>query len=210
MNYLAHAFLSGDIAEIQLGGLLGDFCKGILPPSHDQSCPLFLQNPSIRFGIEHHRALDAYSDELASFRACGALLGEKLRRVAPIIVDICFDHYLAKNWQQHHHQDLEEFSRNLYLAMDNCPEAPSNFQRFRQRSKTANLFLIYQDIDTINVALDRVAQRFSRPEMMAGAYEEWLLHYNEMEQAFKLCFEQIKQRAKNRLEEQGHPLNEWR
>lgn len=210
MNYLAHAFLSGDNPEVQLGGLLGDFCKGILPPKHNDDSPLFLQQENIRFGIEHHRALDAHSDKLESFAMCGAFLGKKFRRVAPIITDICFDHYLAKHWQHYHQQHLDVFAKDLYLSMDNCPQAPANFQRFCQRSKEANLFSIYQDTNTIAVALERVAQRFSRPQMMAGAYEEWLLHYGEMEEAFEFCFDQIKQWASGRLEENGHPYDDWR
>ncbi|GAA6151123.1 ACP phosphodiesterase [Pseudoteredinibacter isoporae] len=212
MNYLAHAFLSGDHPEVQLGGLLGDFCKGPLPQyplALSDTSPAFLGKRHIHFGIQHHRSIDAFSDSLQSFRQCAALLDNRFRRVAPIIVDICFDHYLAKHWHQHHTQGLPEFAEGLYAAMENCPQAPDGFVRFRQRSQSAGLFNLYQEPDTIAVALDRVAQRFSRPQLMAGAYENWQSCYSEMEKGFEQCFADIKHFAASRLADEGYSISKW-
>lgn len=212
MNYLAHAFLSGDKPEVQLGGLLGDFCKGPLPAterSHAENNPAFLQQSDIRFGIQHHRAIDAYSDSLESFRRCAGLFEKRFRRVAPIIIDICFDHYLAKHWRRHHQQCLREFADNLYDIMASCQEAPDGFVRFSQRSQAADLFNLYQDKETIAVALERVAQRFSRPHLMAGAYENWLSIYTDMEKGFEQCFTEIKHFAARRLADGEYPCSRW-
>lgn len=215
MNYLAHAFLSGDNSEVQLGGLLGDFVKGPIYSPKDQ--PLnstankstVLQFDNIRFGIQHHRAIDAYSDSLVSFRNCASLFDKKYRRIAGIIVDICFDHYLAKQWSQHSKTNLTEFSAALYPKMSNCQFAPENFKRFSQRCIEAKLFEIYQDRATIKVALDRVAQRLSRPKLMAGAYEQWEAIYLEMERLFETCFGEIKSWAAARLAKHGYHFQQW-
>nr|WP_279545394.1 ACP phosphodiesterase [Pseudoteredinibacter isoporae] len=138
------------------------------------------------------------------------MFDKRFRRVAPIVVDICFDHYLAKQWSQHHMQTLSEFANGLYLTMARCPDAPSGFVRFRERSRSADLFNLYQDTETIAVALERVAQRFSRPHLMDGAYDNWLSRYEDMEAGFERCFAEIKHFAGNRLADEGYPTSNWR
>ncbi|MCV6622514.1 MAG: ACP phosphodiesterase [Cellvibrionaceae bacterium] len=215
MNYLAHAFLSGDNTEVQLGGLLGDFVKGPIYSQEDRAIknsiqkPTLLQFDNIRFGIQHHRAIDAYSDSLESFRNCAKLFDKKYWRIAGIIVDICFDHYLAKHWSLHSKTSLAEFSAALYPKMSNCQLAPESFKRFSQRCIEAKLFEIYQDKETIEIALDRVAQRLSRPKLMTGAFDQWMSIYSEMEQLFEHCFREIKNWTGARLASHGYHYQQW-
>ena len=53
MNYLAHAFLSLNDDEIQLGNLIGDFVKG----NKYERYP-----PKIKKGILLHRHIDSFTD----------------------------------------------------------------------------------------------------------------------------------------------------
>ena len=89
MNYLAHLYLAEDSDESLLGNLLGDFVKGRLEEQY---------SPEIIKGIKTHRKVDAYTDFNQNFLACKKLLRPDRRRFAGIIVDMSFDHFLAKNW----------------------------------------------------------------------------------------------------------------
>lgn len=182
MNYLAHCFLSGDHPQVQLGGLLGDFCKGPLNHYPWISEPQFR---NITFGIELHRKLDAHTDTDPALKQVCALLGPKLRRPGGIILDICFDHFLAKHWQQFCKTDLHSYSNHCYRTMHQCPvDIPPSFERFRQRSQENQLFQAYQDLGVIEQVLERIAQRLSKPQLMDGAFEAVESNYEKLEACF--------------------------
>src|SRR5690349_12341831 len=100
MNFLAHIFLSGDDPEIMVGNFIGDFVKG--------------RNLDDRFssgivkGIELHRAIDEYTDSHPVVAQSKNRLRPKYRHYAPVIVDVFYDHFLAKNWKNYHPTSLED------------------------------------------------------------------------------------------------------
>ena len=53
MNFLAHTLLAGDAASDRIGGLLGDFVKGLLPAGLP---------PDLAAGVALHRAIDSFAD----------------------------------------------------------------------------------------------------------------------------------------------------
>lgn len=207
MNYLAHAFLAGDNPKLQLGGLLGDFCKGPI-----DNWPF---EQDLKFGVAHHRAIDAHSDHLPSFKQCAQLLGPRFRRTGGIVVDICFDHFLSRHWQRYSTLPMRVFADQLYQEMNSLDEAqaaalPDSFKRFRQRSQAADLFMIYGELATIEVALERVAQRFRQPQLMAGAFAEVEKNYQALEESFHPCFVELQQWSLERLQTPGYSANFWR
>ncbi|MCV6615683.1 MAG: ACP phosphodiesterase, partial [Cellvibrionaceae bacterium] len=196
MNYLAHAFLSGAEPELQLGGLLGDFCKGPLGN--------WGFSPAVTAGIDHHRKLDAYVDRLPAFKACQALLPKPLKRAGGMVIDISFDHFLAKHWQRYARQSLADFSGQLYPRMQTLTGAPQDFQRFAQRCQSADLFHLYRQWQTVEVAIDRLRQRLSRPQLLDGAFAAVDRNYTQLEQAFHPCFEHLMQWSEQQLEARGY------
>lgn len=92
MNYLAHAVLAGPDPLLRLGGLMGDFVKGPLRPA-----PAHLPE-RLTQGLRLHRAIDAYAETHPAFRASRARVSPERRRVAGIMVDLFYDHFLARGW----------------------------------------------------------------------------------------------------------------
>ncbi|CAN5195370.1 ACP phosphodiesterase [soil metagenome] len=93
VNYLAHAVLGRASDAHLLGGFLGDFVRGRVV---DDDWP-----PGVGAGIRLHRAVDAATDAHAAFRACRQAVAPRRRRLAGIIVDLCWDHCLVRDWQIH-------------------------------------------------------------------------------------------------------------
>lgn len=89
MNFLAHAVLAGDDAADRIGGLLGDFVKGPLPAGLP---------PALASGVALHRAIDGFADHHPAFLASRARIGARRRRVAGALVDLFYDHLLARDW----------------------------------------------------------------------------------------------------------------
>lgn len=89
MNYLAHLYLAEDSAESILGNLLRDFLKGW---NADSYCEV------IQKGIQLHKKVDRYTDTHFIVHQSKTLISSQNKRYSGIIVDVFYDHFLAKNW----------------------------------------------------------------------------------------------------------------
>ena len=92
MNFLAHALLSGEAEADRVGGLMGDFVKGPLPAGLP---------PDLAAGVALHRAIDSFADRHPAFAASRARVSPGRRRVGGILVDLFYDHLLARDWADH-------------------------------------------------------------------------------------------------------------
>ncbi len=116
MNYLAHFHLAEQLAEITgadrtgllIGALLGDFVKGPLRGEHP---------PEWETGIWLHRRIDALTDRHELVQNCLGGLPSPYRRFGGIMLDVCFDHCLAKDWAEFDRRELREFSQLCYQPL---------------------------------------------------------------------------------------------
>ena len=183
MNYLAHLYLAEDSDESLLGNLLGDFVKG---PLHNQ------YSPEIIKGIITHRKVDAYTDANHHFLACKQLLRPDRRRFAGIIVDMSFDHFLAKYWSEYSSVELKEFTDRVYrLLLDREPALPKKLRKRLPYMIQDDWLGSYKNVDTIGLALNAISKRLSRFER-AGPIKDGLedikAHYGEFEENFREFF----------------------
>ena len=83
MNFLAHLHLA-HLAESSLSGnLLADFVRG----NPEESFP-----PDVVAGIHMHRRIDVLTDNLPEVREAREWFRSETRRVAPITLDVMWDH----------------------------------------------------------------------------------------------------------------------
>ena len=121
MNYLAHIYLSGNHPNIMIGNFVADSIKG----------KKYLSYPTeIKKGILLHRKIDTTTDAHPSFRKSTKRLHEKYGHYSGIIVDIFYDHFLAKNWTDYSDIPLEDYIQSFYkLLRDNFDILPENIQK---------------------------------------------------------------------------------
>jgi acyl carrier protein phosphodiesterase len=106
MNFLAHLYLSGNNDKIMVGNFMGDFVKG--------RSALEQFEPEIIRGIELHRAIDEFTDSHAVVSASKDRLRPKYRHYSGVIVDVFYDHFLARNWSDYHDELLPDFADRAY------------------------------------------------------------------------------------------------
>lgn len=144
MNYLAHFHLSGDEPGLVVGALLGDFVKGPLKGEYARD---------VEQGIQLHRFIDNQCQHDASLKDAANALPKHYRRYAGILIDLSFDHFLSKHWQQFHSQELAKYASNVYdILAKHLPIMPPKAAAFCQRMIEYDLLCYYQDWRT----LDRV------------------------------------------------------
>lgn len=159
MNYLAHAWLARHSDDAILGGLLGDFVFG-------QS---ILQDwrPSVRDEIVRHRRIDRYTDDHPAVVGARTRFGG-LRRYAGIVLDVYFDHCLARDWRRWNHApgdraSLEEFTARVYRVLhEHRDELPPRLQAMAPRMAAHDWLGSYADRRNVDHAVRGIATRLSR------------------------------------------------
>ena len=178
MNFLAHAWLAGPDEAYRLGGLLGDFVKGPVP----EHLP-----PGVADGVRLHRAIDAYADTHPAFRASRGRVSPERRRVAGVMVDMFYDHFLARHWADYQPGEaLEDFTARQYaLLAEMGPELPARLARILPAMRADDWLASYREPASVAAALDRMAARLTRANPLPGAGEELLSAYSGFEADFR-------------------------
>ena len=176
MNFLAHAFLAGDDPADQLGGLMGDFVKGPLPAGLP---------PDVAEGVRLHRRIDVFADTHPAFQRSRARCAVHRRRVSGIVVDMAYDHFLARHWARYQPDLLTTFSARMYALMDaHAHWLPERLERILPRMRDDDWLASYADARNVVRALERIALRLRRPDALLGAGDDFLGDYAGFESDF--------------------------
>ena len=161
MNYLAHLHLAAHTRSSLTGNLLGDFVKGPLPTGLE---------PPFDEGIWLHRKIDAFTDAHPEHRAAVASFEAPWRRFGGILVDMLYDHWLSRHWQQFSPQPLPRFLQQSYgqLLADHhrLPEGlPVPLRRMAEQDWIAS----YRHREGLSQALNGIGRRLRRPLLLGEA-----------------------------------------
>ena len=161
MNLLAHALLAAPDADLMFGSLIGDFVRGRIDPDLP---------PGVRAGIALHRAIDTYTDAQQDVAVARQLFDAPLRRYAGVLLDIWFDHLLAREWSFHSSEALDDFSRHVRALLDaRASLVPERMRRFVAYLNAHDLPAAYRDVSMIGEVLHGVSRRFTRENPVAEA-----------------------------------------
>jgi acyl carrier protein phosphodiesterase len=172
VNYLVHLYLSDGSAGGLLGNLMGDFVKG----------PLGNELPAdIRAGIEQHRQIDAFAQQNRFFRRSKRRLDDSFGHCKGILVDVFYDHFLARTWTEYHPLPLAHFANQVYHLLEEHFELlPPGLQEVAPRMIRHDWLVSYQHIATVEQVLQRLEARLSRPTPLAQGLGALLENYQEL------------------------------
>ncbi|HEY9665169.1 MAG TPA: ACP phosphodiesterase [Coleofasciculaceae cyanobacterium] len=183
MNYLAHLYLAEDSPESLIGNLLGDFLKG---QRADTYCD------EIQKGIHLHRQVDLYTDSHPIVGASKRLISPGNRRYSGIIIDVFYDHFLAKRWRDYSAVSLQEFSLTVYKILQNYESIlPETLKNALPNMIRRNLLVSYAEIQGINAALQRLSVRLKRENNLASASQELTANYERLGLDFAQFFPDV-------------------
>lgn len=181
MNFLAHLHLADNSNTSLAANLAGDFAKGNISDH-----PKALQQ-----GIWLHRQIDALTDSHELTKELRQAFPANLQRAAPILIDLAFDHILAKYWDEYHNQTLADFAQTAYDALDNTAELPKQLIDIIPNMRQQNWLLAYEGRSGLNQTIESVAKRVSKPEIFNGAVKTVEKMDIEIEIAFRTFYPQL-------------------
>jgi len=181
MNFLAHLYFAEDTPESRVGNLMADFVRG---PVDRQP-----YNGAVMQGMRSHVAVDRFTDGHGVVRESKALISSGRRRFAGIIVDVCYDHFLARNWPNFSDVPLTEFIDRTYGSLrDYRGEMPPVMTRVIRHMVEHDWLRGYHETTGVGRALNGLSMRLRRPNTLAGSVEELEANYGEMEEHFLRFF----------------------
>lgn len=176
MNYLVHLFLAGD-EESLVGNMMGDFVKGRL----DDRYP-----PGVRRGLEMHRKIDSFAAGNVFFLRSKHRIDDSYRHYRGILVDVFYDHFLARNWGDYSPVQFPDFILNAYRVLDDYREImPARLRDVLPRMFSSNWLLSYREIDGVDSILRRMSGRVSRPNPLANGGSELSAWYDRLHGDFR-------------------------
>ncbi|MCD0468654.1 ACP phosphodiesterase [Flavobacterium sp. JAS] len=191
MNFLAHIYLSGENDLIKIGNFMADGIRG----KQFEHFPEDVQK-----GIVLHRFIDTYTDSHDIFRQSTKRLHDKYHHYAGVIVDILYDHFLAKNWEKYSDEKLDRFVNRFYRALhENYSILTERTQDLMPTMIRENWLWSYHSVDGIQHILTQMDRRSKNQSKMQFATQELKEFYPEFEHEFGLFFEDIKQQANQKL-----------
>ena len=174
MNFLAHFLLSADDDELRLGNLLGDFVKGRVEHYAHPGV-----SERMRTGIRLHRAIDSFSDGHAIVHRSKQRIAGRYGRLSGAIVDVYYDHVLAREWHVHGTGDLATFSGDVYRTLrGNLGRLPPGVHPLVHAMTRGDWLSGYAAIQGIEGALRGMAHRSRVAAGIGTAAEELVSHYD--------------------------------
>ena len=177
MNFLAHAYLSGNSTKLLVGNFIGDFVKGKQYRNLEEE---------VAQGVLLHRAIDDFTDQHPVVGQSKAKLREKYRHYAGVIVDMAYDHFLASNWSRYHSQGLLEYTKKVYAIIENHnPILPGRMETMLHYMKQDNWLYQYATLEGIDQALTGMSRRTKFDSKMDEAVIDIENHYQDLKEEFE-------------------------
>ncbi|MCO4158507.1 ACP phosphodiesterase [Citrobacter amalonaticus] len=191
MNFLAHLHLA-HLADSSLSGnLLADFVRGN-PESH--------YPPDVVDGILMHRRIDVMTDNLPEVREAREWFRSETRRVAPITLDVMWDHFLSRHWAHISPEfPLQAFVGYAHAQVSTIlPDSPPRFVNLNDYLWSEKWLERYRDMDFIQNVLNGMASRRPRLDALRDSWYDLDNHYDALEARFWRFYPRMMEQARQK------------
>ena len=176
VNFLAHAYLSGDNENILFGNFIADAVKG-------RAFNLYPEQ--VQRGIQLHRMIDHYTDSHRLFKSSKKRLTNNYGKFASVIVDIFYDHYLARNWNNYSDIELNEFVSGTYkILIKNFSLLPAKSKKILPFMISQNWLVGYANFDGLTRVFNGMSRRTKKynsgmEHAVASLQKDYMLYHHE-------------------------------
>jgi acyl carrier protein phosphodiesterase len=182
VNYLAHAYLSKGDPGLVVGNFIADHLKGQ---------KLLLFPPSIIAGVKLHRKIDAFADSHPLFRQSKRFFYDGFEKYSGILVDIFYDHFLARDFRNITGENLKTFvERHYEIYQAYINEMPPGAKRFLDYAVKNNIFESYSDIVKVYTVLSHLSHRIGHSVQLQQSAVFFSRHERDLEGQFNRFFEE--------------------
>lgn len=192
MNFLAHAYLSFGHDEILAGNMTSDFIKGKSKFDYPEG---------MQKGISLHRSIDAFTDDHTCTRRAMQLFRPGYRLYSGAIMDVLYDHFLARDEKIFPGQSLHPFCATVYRSLEQQAHLlPVRFRHMFFYMKTENWLLGYRERAGIEKSLRGLVRRAAYLTESDTAFRIFEEHYDFLEHCYREFITDVKEYAKQQFD----------
>lgn len=203
MNWLAHAFLSENHIDFQIGNILADPLKAKT-----------WENASSQMisGMKTHVQIDSFTDSHEIVKLSKKRLREK-GLLKPVIIDLTYDYLLTKNWDLYSNVSIQEFTNNFYTKANKSLEyLPSKAHTIVTNLINKDLLNKYHTLEQLNSSFKRMdlrlSQRLLKRETASGYFYDVHINIEDLEKDFLEFFPLLCEDVRKDLDDKK--LNHWK
>lgn len=183
MNYLAHSFLSFDNKDIIIGNFIADSTQG---NRFDGLTEAIIK------GIHLHRKIDSFTDSHPIYLTSKHRFSKDFGKYSGVLMDMVYDHFLAKNFQHYSATPLQTYCNNLYhLLQENHQYLPEPAKRFYSYMTEHNVLFNYSTLNGMEVVLTHLSDRIRHRYQLNEAIPLIEQNYTEIEEEFMVFFDDL-------------------
>lgn len=180
MNFLAHLLLSNNDDDIMVGNFIADSTR---------SAEYGQFKPEVVEGIKLHHKIDFFTDNHPIVEESKERLRPTQSKYSPVVVDILYDHFLAKNFDDYSPVALEKFAERAYdLFHRRWDELPLPIQRMLPYMESGNWLVNYGSRQGLERTFFGMSRRASFDNEMDEAVAQMFKHYEKFEDEFRRYF----------------------
>jgi acyl carrier protein phosphodiesterase len=193
LNHLAHFFLSGKNKYVLLGNFSADFINNKDLKTIDKS---------LLMGIHLHKRIDSFTDSHPIVKHSTKLLHPYHHKYAPVLVDIFYDYFLAKNWVKYSNEPVQDFVGYVYdTVMSHVLLLPDKLSTKLPNMVEHNWLMGYTNYDGLEIVFEKISQITHFPGNFENATEHLILHESEMGHHFDEFFPALLANIKDYFDE---------
>ena len=192
MNYLAHSYLSYQQSDLIIGNFIADSIQGNRFEGLTEG---------IIKGIILHRKIDTYTDAHPVFLTSKHRFSKDFDKYSGVLMDIIYDHYLAKNFEQYSPLSLQQHANGIYdILKNNHDFLPEHAKRFYGYMTERNILFHYSSIEGIQTVLTHLSSRIRNRFELQLAIPILEANYKEIEEEFFIFFDDLQAFCKEQPE----------
>lgn len=183
MNYLAHSVLSFNNTDLIVGNFIADSIQGNRFDGLTEN---------IIKGITLHRKIDSYTDSHPIYLTSKHRFSKDFDKYSGVLMDIIYDHFLAKNFRLYSTLSLQEHADYIYkVLLENEHYLPEPAKRFYGYMTERNILFHYSTLEGIETVLSHLSHRIRNRYELQLAIPLLKKEYTEIEEEFLVFFDQL-------------------
>jgi len=144
---------------------MGDFVKGRLDERH--------WHPQVLAGLKQHRLIDRFAHDHPAVLESKTRLDDRFGILKPVLIDIFYDHFLAKNWTKWVGGNLEDYAAGVYRLLEKHDDLlVDSFRPVARRMTETDWLTSYRDPEVVSQVLERIGRRLTRTNRLAEGSRE--------------------------------------
>ncbi|MES2515969.1 MAG: acyl carrier protein phosphodiesterase, partial [Bacteroidota bacterium] len=138
------------------------------------------------------RKIDFYTDFHPIFLTSKHRFSKDFDKYSGVLMDIIYDHFLAKNFHLYSNVTLQEYANDIYAILHkNMDYLPEPARRFYDYMTQRNILYHYSSIKGIETVLTHLSHRIRNRFELQLAIPILETHYKELEEEFLIFFDEL-------------------